>query len=629
VLYHGAPEVLLLDADGKVRDRLPVPEDVARAAWPRTIVEQRAAGGRQVLQTTPMPPPWRFTYAGAGRLEYHLGQERLSWDLGRGKKPVRDRLPPHRWPVGAVDNANANSTRFTAHLQEQGRAVAVREWAAGAVPAVLWRADPEERILQLAFGGDDQALFVLTRRRLVLLDPAGGATAEAAPADPDGTRLGGMIPCPGGVAVVERRAVGEAVEPPRLVFWGAALPEPGLRALRHEEAPRCLALDGTGPGRLLAVGTPDHLVQTWRGPSPLWEGGLPYLGEQAGKKSRRLRVGEGGIPPDATGLSQRIRVIGARQQVVEQYLAPASPFRWWGFAPGGTLVVERTLPAGEDRPRVLTELYPADGRPEAPYGPVGKGRLLGTTDDRRLGVVVAEEKEGPLALQVWSVAERRRLARLGRYALPGEPGKAPAEAALHVTFLTTPTRKDYLLLAQAYPRAKGAELEVWRLGGRVERVGRLSLPALPTGAFLTPDEARAVVWRPRFAGKGPYFARVLDLTSAARVCDLEGFEVTGKLDPELYTATHLVFASRLGLSDDPNEPVRIGAWDLRTGKRTRFDAELWHNQELPGMTLSPDGTRLVVWGRLHESGAAHVRCYDLAGGKLLFQSPRFPAPARS
>ncbi len=631
LVYPGATEALLLDLGGKVLDRLAVPEDFARKARVReSVVRETPRYRRSTVNTTYAPA--RFAFAGPDRLEYQVRQEMLVWDLPRGKRPRREQLPPHRLPKMPYGNRVASSPAFFAAADGKGTAVTVRDWEPRASPVMAWQAESGERLARLAFGGDGRSLFVLSDTRLAVADAATGARAEVMLEDPEHISFGAFIPCPGGVAQVERRGDRDHVEPPRLVFWTAALPEARVHALRHDEPPRCLSADGAGGRRLTVVGTPDHLVQAWRGPARLWEAGIPYLGARAGKPSPRLRTAGPGAPLTGTGFSQTIRpTVGAgrpteRQQVREQYAAPLQPYPWWGFTPDGALVVERQVVAADGRARLPTEVYSADGGLRAIYPAEGKGRILAATDDRRLAVVVTDEDAGQGTLEVWSLPERRRpLGRLGRYPLPPGAAKGPS---LHVSLLTTPSRKDYLLLAWPDRPAGGAELEVWRIAGQPERVGRLALPGVCTSAFLTPDENRAIVWRPRSVGAGPYFARVIDLENAVGVCELEGFGATGNLDVTRMSAKHLVYAARQGLSGDINEPFRVGCWDLRSGKRTPLDAEPWRAADAPEIELSPDGTRVAFCGRLDQTGAGYARLYDLDGGKPLWQSPRFPWPAR-
>jgi tetratricopeptide (TPR) repeat protein/tRNA A-37 threonylcarbamoyl transferase component Bud32 len=626
VVYPGATKVLLLDPDGKVQDRLPIPEQFGRPAVVKGVVK---GDGRQVeiLQQIAVATS-RLTYPGPNRLEYQVGSEMLSWDLARGKQPRYRSLPEHQppWLHGSAENAS--SARFFAMIAEEGTVVSVRRRARGARPAVVWRAGAGERATRIAFGGD-RALFILSDRRLTVIDAAGGSAAEVLRDDANQVEVGHMLPWAGGVVLLQRRGSVKETEGPQLVFWSAALPEGQVQALHHEEPPRCLSLDGTGPRELTLLGTPDHLVQAWGGPAPLWQAGIPYLGEQVGKVSPRLRMAGAEIPFDTTDFIRRFRMIPLpgratpRFEITDELLKPHPPYRWWGFTPGGALVVERHAPAANGQSGVRTEVYGADGLLKDAYPPTGKGRILATSPDRRLAVVVADENETLLTLEVWSLPERRRLGTLGRYARPATRGPRAKREPIEATLLTSPTRKDYLLLARSYPpgAGRGAELEIWRVGAGVERLGHLSLPKVYTAAFLTPAEDRAIVWRPRSVPTGPYFARVIDLATATRVCDLEDFAATGNLNQSLLTASRFVATGPQGLSDDPNDPSRTHFWDLRTGRQTSLDTPPWRAVEPPMMTLGPDRTRIVFFGRLHDTGDGLALMYDLEQGRLLWRSP--------
>ncbi len=632
LVYPGSTTVLLLGPEGQQQGRLTVPDDFARKAE-KTTTEIRPGVTYRHTMTNTTHPPFRFAYRGTRRLEYQIGDDVVSWRLPAGTRQREQR--PHSRPVMPFSNYFAASDEYLAAIAPRRTAVAVREWSAGAPPRVVWQprdhkafGGTRERPEGLAFGGGGRALFVRTNTRLVLVDAAGGTSAEV-PWPGAEVKAGDMLPCAGGMALVERPAGKGRHGPPRLVFWNATLPLAGVQALTHDEPPRCL--DGATDGLLLTGGA-DHLVHAWRRQRRVWAAGIPYLAPKAAKKepdhfpsvnATAADLGVGETFTQAWGHFQdglRRQVFMEEDPQFAEYLRyePPQPVAWWQFSPTGSqgLVVERTelLPDGRHRPRI--EIYAAaDGRPEYALPPEGKGRLAhpsAVSPDRRFAVVVAEEKDGRAALEVLSLADRRTLGPLGRYTLPAAVPILTGVLPLRITFASI-AGKDWLLIARPRGARRGAELEIWRLPG-VTLAGKVPLPTFHSAALPAGDAGRALV----LGGNRyfpPQFARVIDLEKGIVVGDLERYDTTGQAQYNtVFTGTHFAFTWREPLAIDP---YRVSVWDLRTGKRTDLDRQPWINRKQPHLEVSPAGDRLLVYGNQHDTALAHVELWDLTRVQLL------------
>jgi hypothetical protein len=263
VVYPGTTTVLILAPDGQVLHRLDVPEDFAcRAATTETVTHGWA--GHRTTSTNTTTAAYRFVYAGSDHLEYQVGEEVLSWALPEGK-PRRARRP-HAPPKPRYGQFNAGNDRYTATVGAFQSTVRVREWGSDADPVVVWQNKGKkdsgagrDHLQHVVFGLDERALFILSSTHLSLVYAASGALAEATLSDREAkVKTGDLIPCRGGLAVVEQRTLEGRREPPALVFWNATLPLSRMRALHQDEPPE--SAEGAADG-LLVVGGADHLVR--------------------------------------------------------------------------------------------------------------------------------------------------------------------------------------------------------------------------------------------------------------------------------------------------------------------------------------------------------------------------------
>ena len=638
VVYPGSTAIWLLGPDGTNRREISIPRELAERAN-TTVVDVRTTLTYQQRSTTTHAAPSRLAFPDGETLTYQVGQQRLRVDLKSGEQKLEE-LPIHRLPWPFNGDINAIGAQFTASTDPSRTEVSVRELESGSEPVVVWRAlggDPAnggERIERLEFSLDGRALFILTNLRLAVVDAQSGAVAATLLDDPASGDVRGLIPCPVGIALVVSPGRGDAAARPRLDFWTTTLPSARVQQLHHEATPLGLSLEGAGEGQVVVVGTVDHRVVARRGRAIAWESGLSFLGAERGMPARRLVVG-GTLPAGASGFSRSLRHTGSSDQpgvrmyVSQEALAPPHPYPWWGFVAGDPprFIVERNVPE-DGRGHLLIEVYsPATGHLETSYSRVGRDRVIARSDDRRFGVVVVEEDDSRATLEVWSLPDRRSVGRLGHY--PAIPAGADASSpdSGGATFLTS-GGDVYLLLSRPYLSATGADLEIWRVSRSLERIGNLPLPSTYTSAFTTSHPRRAIVWRPRSVGSGPYFARVVDLSTAQIVCDLEAFGDTGNLDWSLFTPKHLVYSCRRGILSEPNDPFIAGSWDLETGRRLRLGMDLWTHTAQPEMELSPDGERVVICGNRHETGEAFLRIFDLAAGAEVGQPMMLPRPAK-
>jgi serine/threonine protein kinase/tetratricopeptide (TPR) repeat protein/WD40 repeat protein len=641
VHYPGSRLLRIADGDGRVRTTLDVPADFVRKGYQYTVEDWTAVGSRHTQMHATIFPH-RFAFTRPDRLEYQVGHEVLAWSLPDGKLE-RTQRPYSRAnpPFGAY---HASSDRYVASADRRTGLVRVREWAPGSKSIVLWQAKDQkttgvrETVEEICFGTDGRSLFVRSDTHLALIDAAGGTQTEQPLAErTEKASVGKLLPCPGGVALVEQRTVRGQVSSPQLVFWNAALPLVPVRGLHHDAPPRSIDLAADG---VLAVGGGDHLVYAWRGLRPLWASGVPYLTETVNKAAPARVPIVAGPHEEAIGVGSETATYQAsdgpdesvheetqgwrriawpdvrpESPLVPVYRTPV-PYRWWAFADTQEprLVLERweLLPDGGSRPRL--ELYdPADGRPVFAFPATGKGRLVNTSPDRRFGAVLVEERDRRGLLELWSIPDHRRLGRLDWYALPPDDTGVRGIALVRFHYLSG-RGKDWLVVERPLSTGTGAELEVWRLP-EVRLAGKLVVPAPPNGVFLTGREDRAVVRRTRFARSGPFYGQVIDLESVARLCDLEAYDRVGELRNGFDTSSDTVCAVRAGYL--MSEPFRVSRWDLATGKKTDLGKPIWSNATAPLVIASPSGKQVLALGTLHASGKAHAELWDLAAGRLL------------
>jgi predicted Ser/Thr protein kinase len=204
VLAAGSPHVFILAPDGQKRHGLAVPDDLARMAKTTSAVTRRRSLHSVQVTTDTNYPAFHLEYTGPGRLAYQVRQQLVAWDPATGRQTERRELPDHQYPQPLAGRTNAYCGRCTASVDDAGVAVTLRGWAADSRPVVVWRAaggDPAgggERVEQLAFGTDGRALFVLSTRRVAVIDTGTGAAAEAVLPDSPfvGARL--LVPAPAG-----------------------------------------------------------------------------------------------------------------------------------------------------------------------------------------------------------------------------------------------------------------------------------------------------------------------------------------------------------------------------------------------------------------------------------------------
>jgi serine/threonine protein kinase/tetratricopeptide (TPR) repeat protein/WD40 repeat protein len=635
VVYPGTTTIMIMGLDGQELYRLNVPQEFANAAHKTETVIRGWLGWRNT-NTNSTTFSYRFAYVGEDRLEYQVGHKVLSWVLPGPEAKADER--PLSEPQPLYGGWNASSDRYSATAAAWGSTVTVREWTSDARPVVMWQSKDEKKagapdhLDSLVFGPDGRALFIRSATRLSLVDAASGAETGV-PLIETGTTIawGRMIPCQGGVAMVEERSVGKRHSPPRLVFWNASLPLVRMRALHQDEPPE--SMDWAADG-LLVTGGGDHLVRAWQGQRQAWASGIPYaaLDKERVSSPRRLPsvdfpIGDlHGAPSfrqstasEWEGLQRAVWATTEPRWEEGIGYSPPPPYPAWSFfeTGGQPLLVERRELLANGRSCLRTELCAADdGRLVYSFPAEGNARILdsqGLSPDYRFAVVVADEKDQRAALEVWSVEDHLLLGRLGRYRLPVDNPALHKLLPLRTTFVST-AGKDWLLLSNPVGPGTRAELEIWRLP-EVQLVGRVALPTCHGAARVTQDKRRAVV----FGGNRyfpPQFALLVDLETAAKVCDLEDYEAKGRDTHEnsIFTGTALVSVWRGALNIDP---YHVSAWDLTTGKRTDLGDTLWINSKHLHPTLSPTSDRLLLYSNLHETGLARVELWDLQKLKLL------------
>ncbi len=648
-VYPGESTVSILDRHGEALNRWEVPVDFAKDARTTNVVRRMSLKYRGTDINRKTPAFW-FGYAADGRLEYGLPAQTLAWTVD-GKRQQSERPHPlaRRW----FARWNAGSDRFTAMASADETTVQVREWRSNSPTRVVWQAKfntftgERERFKNIVFGSDPSALYILTDQRLMLVHVPSGLKAEVPLThDPERLEISNLIPWAGGVAWVERvkrphkdqreqlrkvRLDGagqpdrDPAHQPRLVFWNAALPQVEMRALGHDDAPRCLEL--ASDGRLVS-GADDHRVYAWDAAQLAWTAGISYLVGDPKEAStpRRRRFGLPEVAKLARFSITRTtdtRPVGApsERQYGQEVLPTPLAYPWWDFASDGrqSFVVERLVQSDAGQDRIQTELYsPEDGKLQADFLSASKGAIWTQSPDRRYAVKLTSAPESKIALELWSLPHFHSLGRLGTYSLSNLPRK--------FEFLTTRSGEDWLLLSGS--RRAGAVLEIWRLP-EVKKIGAVALPAIPGAALRTPDDRRVVVWRTYFAGPGPHFACIIDLPTATKVCDLEAFQASGNgnIVDQALTKSQLVFVWRPDPVVDAH-PYRVSCWNVASGKKSDLGKTLWTKSTMPDLELSPNGDRAVVCGNLEQDRSARLELWDLTEMKPL-KGTTFPTKGKA
>jgi tetratricopeptide (TPR) repeat protein/WD40 repeat protein/tRNA A-37 threonylcarbamoyl transferase component Bud32 len=632
--YPGSTTLFLLDADGQVLKRLPIPSEFTRKAHKFLIESWSNPLFRHSHNWDQTPSSW-FVYTAPDRLLYQVGDEALTWSLPDGQLQYQRGTLKQPPPPFSVFNAASDSFIATAAPFNIG--VEVRDWEPDSRSALLWRPNyrrasrDQERLSEIAFGPDGRRLFVRSSSHLSLVDAATGMLTEQPVAGRRGeSHVGKLIPYHDGVALVERPSANKQLLPPQLIYWNATLPMVEKRALLQDQPPR--SMDWNADGTLL-VGGGDHMLSAWRGSQRIWAAGVPFISEQVdrnvpdrppsivGPHDNAIGVitGLGGftggepmesvVTANANWLREAWSEFSDPGPMVPLY-RPPFPYRNWGFI--GTenprLAVERweLLPDGGSLPRF--ELYsPQDGKLVFAYPGEGKGRIASISPDRRFAAVVAEQKGTQVLIDLCELDTQKNLGRLGWYPLaPERPGIERVEA-LRFFYLSSDSQTKWLLISRPLHASVGADLEIWRLP-EVKRVGLLLLPNVPSVISLAADETRAVVVRPRAQKTGPYYGQIVDLESARKVCDLQNFDSIGRLGNGFRIGSQLIYAVREGhLASDT---YQISLWDERTGRRANLGKAIWSNTS-PLLIPGPESGLVLILGTLHETGKAHVELWDL------------------
>jgi hypothetical protein len=555
-VYPGARELLLIGADGVVARRLPLPDGVE---LPRRVI----------------PGQWlpSLGFPAADRVEFGTADEVVSWDLPAGTvrrrpRPAQETEGLKRQAVRGQTVLEAHSSRYQAEAfrapprEGQGSGlVTVRPRGSDLAPRRVWPArqglpdwvwprvpgpltspyrEPE-RCLALCFGSNPSALFLLTPRRLVLVNADSGLTVEApafGPAEPG--RCLGLLPYPGGVATLESLVTARESSPEmrlfpvqeqgtlRLTFWSANHP-----LVRQAALPQGLLTGGLdlAPDGLLVTGGEDHLVRAWKDGRLVW----------------------------SRGLSRQVR--GYFPQLYPRWeFSPRGPRHWM-------VTREETLDDGRHGWR--TELYDCrDGRLLRTFPSQGVGRIVRWGLSDLYAIVVAEEQGARATLEVWSVEENRALGRLGTYELPGGP---PANPYGDARFLSFSPEFNWLLVHNR----PASEVEIWKLP-EVRRTGKVPFPSAGLQASYDDREQRLVLLGRSSAPPQHVLAQVIELASAAKLCDLQGPEDVQVLSSPSFPFVWFSPEGLIGLElhHNPPAPLTISRWDLATGRKTELGRTL-------------------------------------------------------
>jgi WD40 repeat protein/tRNA A-37 threonylcarbamoyl transferase component Bud32 len=576
------------------------------------------------------------------------------------------------------------SESYAATWNPRDQSVTVRSLAAGSRPMLAWRrpeAIETQRLMgpragylasiqHLGFSRDPRLLVAVGPGSgggmamyhphvLRLVDAATGMYAEADGAqDGRGVSLLRIMPLSRGIASLEmvQEPEGRDSLPPsrlgfgpqtattrrlRLVIWNVSLPLIRMGSLAHPVPVE--SFDRSGDGQLVSACL-DQLVRRWDGQMTSRPLGLASTGPFA-LGSAMTHGGMGGYETMAA------EVWGA---ALPRSLPLGSPttsddkvngYLWHGFVAGPSpgFVVQRAelTPDGDDRLR--TELRdPHDGKVlrswtgSMPTTEPGKdrvepGSLMLVSDDRRYGVVVAEDVDDTWSVELWSIVENRRLKTLGHYEagyFAGSSRHEVRQSALQRSggdwrwkppWKFSP-RAGWLHIKSSDRPQPGFRIEAWKLPEATQarkvsfstQQGQNSLISTGIDRFFKtagPDEVDCpLVWPGH---------ELLDLEVDRKVQLEAPISGTGQWDGGIVLSNlvrskdALVATWRLG-----NETTAQAlAWDRASGKVTELGEAGWQN---PCLVLHPDGKRLLIHGGwTRQRMTRRVELWDLAARKML------------
>jgi WD40 repeat protein/tRNA A-37 threonylcarbamoyl transferase component Bud32 len=659
---RGPAELLLVNGEGAELRRVPLPPQAATPS-PMSLASSELA------------------FVGPDEVVFSLPSVTYRWntsndDLSRVPRPDAASTPAQQHP-GWLPNSRTVEVRSDAYAASWNpieQTLTVRTLDPSAKPRLIWKPPklpdaqfrgPDRDIIcrHLEFLGDSRVLAAYldwspvkiigpNRRRisdgLLVVDAAMGLYQyEELNGARERVTVRQLSPLAGGFATAEvvddlpssdapyRLMPARLKSTLRISVWEVMVPQARMGSFLHNRP--VSGFDVTGEDRLVTA-LSDHLVHCWDGHSLAWSLGLKGTGAFAGGGAGSSAIGSKLRTflswPSIPGWGPRLPwVIGSSSEPEIE----VNGYYWYGFlaadSPGFVAQRAELTPAGDDRLR--TEVLDLrggrvldGGQSKVPAAPdsvdrVDPGTLIAVSDDRRYGIVAAEDRGEEWTLDLWEFARHRRLRTLGRYVK---------------WFGQRPNRSQYLpefsptahWLVIYIPEDQGFRVEFWNLPA-VERTGTARLEGW--GGRSWQDEDGLVAYA-RFDEVHRPLVRI-----GHQIFDLDaGTEV--QLDiPKVRSQDGLrepfrFFSRWKGIlvstwqPEGFSGPGQVSAWDLAAGQRTDLGKADWANSfRGPRLMIHPDGNRLLIYGNyVPEKGPARpgpvrdmarVELWDLVSKTLL------------
>ena len=638
---QGPGQILLLDKDGVVQKRIDVPRpspnaDPSRSAMaPRVALSPAAdrmavaclvddevtevlilSNQGEVVKRMKLPEPVQYALSGTWthvqlafpetnviRFDGYI----LNVDTGEVQgEPVDTTARRHSTVPAATaefEAAFGGDRSINVRRLADGASVLVKIPDTESKSSVGQPSTSSENKWLMQFGNDNRSLFVSNKSTLALIDVRTGtksvrtwvpssserptetltSTSSARPSRtvtlerliPTVTTIERLMPLREGVAVVAQLTDAQRKSSWELSFWRTALPASHLACLPHPQSPNALVSEGA----MIVSGGNDHTLRAFRDENLLWACGTSMANSRWSH-------------------------------------------RWWDFMAAGEqyLQVERLDIAPNRETRHVTELYAPDGqlvhsflvhsylrdgRYRTKVPSAKRGTIVATNANRQLAVVIDDATDEKHALQLWSLSENKRIGDLGDH-------------SSSTTVVKFSPDSQWLVIRSS----DATEAQVWQLPGPT-LVGTFAVPRRKGSDFdieFLPDRPWILVIENEFFGSAE-LAQLVDLQSAAKICDLE--DVAGE-----YRTWSVIPATDelIGISgaSHSSKQYRVTIWDTKTGKsrRMRFPT-VWSSFSISPslMLLSPDRTRLLLAdlkeGDRFASRLPHVELWDLQNETML------------
>jgi hypothetical protein len=631
---RGPAELLMVNGEGAELRRVPLPPQEATAS-PVSLASSELA------------------FAGPDEVVFSLPSVTYRWntsngDLRRVPRPNAASTPAQVYPVmSKAKTVDVRSDAYAATWNPIEQTLTVRSLDPSARPRLVWKPSdlpgapflPKDRGIicrHLEFLADSRVLVAyfdwtfanlrpFTRKignGLLVVDTATGLYQyEELDSARESVAVRQLSPLAGGFATAEvvddrpasdapnRQMIARHKSTLRVSVWEVMVPQARMGSFLHNRP--VSGFDVTGDDWLVTA-LPDHLVRCWNGQSLAWSLGL--MGARV-----------------SAGLGPTLPWVSSKPDI------EVNGYYWYGFLAedSPSFVVQRAelTPPGDDRLRTevldLQNGRVLDVRQSKVLVITGRGdradsgTLIAVSDDRRYGIVVAEDHGEEWTLELWELARHRLLRTLGRYV------KWFGQRSNLSQYLPEFSPTAHWLVIYI-PEDQGFRVEFWKLPA-VERIGTARLEGWDGRSWQ--DENRRVAYA-RFDEEHRPLVRIghqiFDLNAGTAVrLDIPKVRFQfGELEPFRFFSR---WKGTLVSTWQPygfGGPDQVSTWDLAIGRRTDLGKADWADTSPgPGLMIHPDGNRLLIYGNyVPEKGPARpgpvrqmarVELWDLASKTLL------------